>query len=154
MLSPISTVIATGSFREFVVAVSRAKLPYSLDGTRPCTVIVPTDAAFARLPSAVKNILSNNPANWRHLIGRHILPKQLTLSEMLRLRTVKTINNASLQITLNHAIYVDGARVIQSDLLARNGMIHIIDQVIIPAEFLIMLNQSQAPTLAMTSQAF
>lgn len=148
MLNPLATLIGTGSFREFVSAVSSTKLTYLLDGTRPCTLIVPTDAAFAKLPFAMKRTLRNDYAGWKHLVAHHIIPRRWTISELARQRTFKTMSGKSLPVSVANGIYLSGARVIQSDLSAQNGIIHVVDQVIVPTEFISLLSQAEPVTVA------
>ncbi len=148
MLNPLATLIGTGSFREFVSAVSRTKLTYLLDGTHPCTLIVPTDAAFTRLPPEMRRILHNDLAGWKHLVAHHIIPRRWTISELARQRTFKTMNGKSLPFLVANGIYLSGARVIQSNLSAQNGIIHIVDRVILPTEFISLLSQAEPATVA------
>jgi uncharacterized surface protein with fasciclin (FAS1) repeats len=126
---------SAGSFKTLVAAVQAAGLVDALKGKGPLTVFAPTDEAFAKLPSGtVESLLK--PENKDKLVAvltYHVVPGRVTAAEVVNLSSAPTINGHALTIaTRNGNVTVDNARVIQTDIIATNGVIHVIDSVMIP----------------------
>jgi len=126
---------SAGSFKTLVAAVQAAGLVEALKGQGPLTVFAPTDEAFGRLPAGtVENLLK--PENKDKLIAvltYHVVPGRVTASEVVNLNSAKTINGRSLKISAQEGkVMVDGAQVTATDIMASNGVIHVIDAVVLP----------------------
>jgi len=126
---------SAGSFKTLVAAVQAAGLVEALKGQGPLTVFAPTDEAFGKLPAGtVENLLK--PENKDKLIAvltYHVVPGRVTASEVVNLNSAKTINGRSLKISAQEGkVMVDGAQVTATDIMASNGVIHVIDAVVLP----------------------
>ena len=126
---------SAGSFKTLVAAVQAAGLVEALKGQGPLTVFAPTDEAFGRLPAGtVENLLK--PENKDKLIAvltYHVVPGRVTAGEVVNLDSAKTINGRSLKISAQEGkVMVDGAQVTATDIMASNGVIHVIDAVVLP----------------------
>nr|WP_261385906.1 fasciclin domain-containing protein [Tateyamaria omphalii] len=131
----VDTAIAAGSFNTLVAAVQAADLVDTLKSPGPFTVFAPTDEAFAALPAGtVENLLK--PENKDQLVSiltYHVLPGQTLSSDLAGQRlSVATVNGANVHIDGRNGVKVEKSNVIQADILASNGVIHVIDRVLIP----------------------
>jgi uncharacterized surface protein with fasciclin (FAS1) repeats len=131
----VDTAIAAGSFQTLVAAVQAAELVNTLKGDGPFTVFAPTDAAFAALPAGtVENLLL--PENRDQLIAvltYHVVPGKVMAADVVKLSEAATVNGASVAISANYGtVKVGRATVVQADVGASNGVIHVIDQVLLP----------------------
>ena len=131
----VDTAVAAGQFNTLAAALKAAGLVDTLKGNGPFTVFAPTDAAFAALPAGtVENLLK--PENKEQLIAvltYHVVPGKVTADKVVNLKEAGTVNGKSLAIrTANGAVMIDGARVSTADVAASNGVIHVIDKVLIP----------------------
>ncbi|MEX0310314.1 MAG: fasciclin domain-containing protein [Tateyamaria sp.] len=131
----VDTAIAAGSFNTLVAAVQAADLVDTLKSPGPFTVFAPTDDAFAALPAGtVENLLK--PENKDQLVAiltYHVLPGQTLSSDLAGQRlSVATVNGANVHIDGRNGVKVEDANVIQADILTSNGVIHVIDSVLIP----------------------
>ncbi|HRP35449.1 MAG TPA: fasciclin domain-containing protein [Gammaproteobacteria bacterium] len=131
----VDTAVAAGSFATLVAAVQAAGLVDTLKGDGPFTVFAPTDEAFAALPAGtVESLLQ--PENREQLIAvltYHVVPGKVTAADVVKLSDATTVNGAAVSISSSYGkVKVDGANVVQADVMASNGVIHVIDQVILP----------------------
>ncbi len=131
----VDTAVAAGSFTTLVAAVQAAGLVETLKGDGPFTVFAPTDEAFAALPEGtVESLLK--PENRDQLIAvltYHVVPGKVTAADAAKLSDATTVNGAALSISSSYGkVKIDGATVVQADVMASNGVIHVIDQVILP----------------------
>jgi uncharacterized surface protein with fasciclin (FAS1) repeats len=131
----VDTAVAAGAFTTLVAAVEAAGLVDTLKGEGPFTVFAPTDAAFAALPEGtVESLLK--PENREQLVAiltYHVVPGKVTAADVAVLSEAATVNGASIDISVSYGtVKVDGATVVQADVMASNGVIHVIDQVILP----------------------
>ncbi|MEX0367092.1 MAG: fasciclin domain-containing protein [Ruegeria sp.] len=131
----VDTAVAAGSFNTLVAAVQAADLVDTLKSPGPFTVFAPTDDAFAALPAGtVENLLK--PENKDQLVAiltYHVLPGQTLSSDLAGQRlSVATVNGANVHIDGRNGVKVEDANVIQADILTSNGVIHVIDSVLIP----------------------
>jgi uncharacterized surface protein with fasciclin (FAS1) repeats len=126
---------SAGSFNTLVAAVKAAGLVDTLKGKGPLTVFAPTDEAFAKLPGGtVENLLKpENKDKLKAVLTYHVVPGRVTASEVANLSSAPTVNGRSLSINVQDGkVTVDNARVVQTDIMATNGVIHVIDSVIVP----------------------
>ena len=132
----VDTAASTGSFNTLVDAVTAAGLVETLKGPGPFTVFAPNDEAFAKLPDGtVESLLE--PANRDKLVAiltYHVVPGRVMSADIAGQKTsVETVQGQSLEVDATDGVRVDTATVIQADVEASNGVIHVIDTVVIPA---------------------
>ncbi len=125
-----------GQFTILTKAVKAAGLEQNLGGQGPYTVFAPTDAAFNALPTGtVDNLLK--PANKQKLVqllGYHVVPGRVTSSQ-LKSGNVNTVEGQSLKVSVGTGVTVNGAKVVQADIPASNGIVHVVDKVLLPPKF-------------------
>ena len=131
----VDTAVAAGSFNTLVAAVQAADLVDTLKSPGPFTVFAPTDEAFAALPAGtVENLLK--PENKDQLVAiltYHVLPGQTLAADLAGQRlSVPTVNGQNVHIDGRNGVKVEKSNVIQADILASNGVIHVIDRVLLP----------------------
>ncbi len=131
----VDTAVAAGDFKTLAAALQAAGLVDTLKGPGPFTVFAPTDEAFAKLPAGtVEELLK--PENKEKLVAiltYHVVAGKVMAKDVAGLTSAKTVNGKSVTIsTLNGAVMVDNARVVKTDIVASNGVIHVIDSVILP----------------------
>ncbi len=126
---------SAGSFNTLVTAVKAAGLVDTLKGNGPFTVFAPTDEAFAKLPGGtVETLLKpENKDKLTAVLTYHVVPGRVTAGEVVNLSSAKTVNGRALRInTKDGKVMVDNARVTATDIMASNGVIHVIDSVVLP----------------------
>ena len=129
----VQTAVAAGQFKTLVALVKEAGLAGTLQGTGPFTVLAPTDAAFANVPKATLAALKHDRAKLRAVLLYHVLKGNVTAAKIVKLHSVKTLNGQSLTIHVSHGkVTIGGARIVKTDIAASNGVIHLIDRVLIP----------------------
>jgi uncharacterized surface protein with fasciclin (FAS1) repeats len=131
----VETAVDAGQFKTLAAALGAAGLVETLKGRGPFTVFAPTDEAFAKLPpGTVDNLLK--PENKDQLVAiltYHVVPGKVTAAEVVKLKEAKTVNGEMLDIeTRGDAVMVNDAKVTTTDIGASNGVIHVIDTVILP----------------------
>ncbi len=131
----VATAEAAGEFTTLVAALKAAGLVATLEGKGPFTVFAPTDAAFAKLPpGTVDSLLKpENKKKLTDILTYHVVAGNVKAAQVVKLPTAKTLNGASVSITVNGAdVKVNDAKVIKTDIAATNGTIHVIDSVLMP----------------------
>jgi transforming growth factor-beta-induced protein len=129
----VQTAIAAGQFNTLASLLTQAGLVDTLSTAGPYTVFAPTDAAFAKVPKATLAALAGNPALLKSVLLYHVVPGSVTSADVVKLTAAKTLEGGSLSIKVaDGSAYVDGAKVITPDVMASNGVIHVIDSVLIP----------------------
>jgi uncharacterized surface protein with fasciclin (FAS1) repeats len=132
-LNVVQTAVAAGQFKTLVSLVKQAGLAKTLSGTGRFTVFAPTDAAFAKVPKATLKQLAANKAKLRAVLLYHVVSGRLTAAKVTQLRSAKTLNGAAVRIRVSGGmVYVNGARVVKPNVSASNGVIHVINRVLIP----------------------
>jgi len=131
----VDTAVAAGSFKTLAAALTAADLIDTLKGPGPFTVFAPTDAAFAGLPEGtVENLLK--PENRDALVAvltYHVVPGTVKAADVVKLKSATTVNGQRVDIVVKDGtVRLDGATVVQTDIVATNGVIHVIDAVILP----------------------
>lgn len=132
----VDTAVAAGQFETLAAALGAADLVDTLKGDGPFTVFAPTDEAFAKLPEGtVESLLK--PENRDQLIAiltYHVVPGAVRASDVVKLDEAKTVNGQAVAIQVaDNGVQVDNANVIATDIEASNGVIHVIDTVILPS---------------------
>jgi uncharacterized surface protein with fasciclin (FAS1) repeats/uncharacterized protein (DUF2141 family) len=142
----VDTAIAAGSFKKLVDAVAKAGLVETLKGFGPFTVFAPTDEAFAKLPEGTLESLLK-PENKKKLIDVlkfHVVPGRLTTADLQHLPITDTVQGTSLLFAKTSAgVTVDGVTVTRADILAANGVIHVIDRVLFPKDIFETVSQAR-----------
>ncbi len=131
----VETAASNGSFNTLVAAIEAAGLSETLRGDGPFTVFAPTDAAFAKLPAGtVETLLKpENIDQLTAILTYHVVAGEVTSAQVVKLSSAKTINGQAVEIrTSNGTVMIDGATVAAVDVMASNGVIHVIDEVILP----------------------
>jgi uncharacterized surface protein with fasciclin (FAS1) repeats len=130
----VETAVAAGSFKTLVAAVQAADLVDTLKGAGPFTVFAPTDAAFAQFPAAViQDLLKpENKAKLQGILTYHVVAGKVLAADVVNLKVAKTVQGQDLKIDTTDGVKVDEANVVQTDIECSNGVIHVIDAVILP----------------------
>lgn len=129
----VETAIAAGSFDTLATALKAAGLVDTLKGKGPFTVFAPTDEAFAKLPPGALEALLADKAKLTAVLTYHVVAGKVMAADAMKLDSAKTVNGQSLTLKAkNGAVLVDNAKVVQADIQASNGVIHVIDSVILP----------------------
>lgn len=129
----VDTAIEAGSFTTLVAAVEAAGLVETLKGDGPFTVFAPTDEAFAALPEGTVEALLADPEALAAILTYHVVPDKVMSTDLSNNMMATTVNGADVTITTEGGVMVDGANVVTPDIEASNGVIHVIDAVILPA---------------------
>ncbi len=130
----VDTAVAAGSFTTLVAAVEAAGLVETLKGEGPFTVFAPTDEAFAALPEGTLDTLLADPAALAAILTYHVVPGAVMSSALTEGMTAATVNGAEVTFTLEGGAKINGANIVQADIATTNGVIHVIDQVILPPQ--------------------
>ena len=129
----VETAIAAGSFGTLVTAVKAAGLVETLSGPGPFTVFAPTDDAFAKLPAGTIDALLKDIPKLKAVLTYHVVAGKTMASDVVKLSSAKTVNGQSVTIKVEGGtVMVDKAKVIKTDIAGSNGVIHVIDTVLIP----------------------
>lgn len=131
----VDTAVGAGSFNTLVTALKAADLVDTLKGAGPFTVFAPTDEAFAKLPAGtVEDLLKpENKAKLKGILTYHVVPGKVMAADVVKLSKAKTVNGQSVSVSSSSAgVMVDGAKVVKTDIGATNGVIHVIDAVVMP----------------------
>lgn len=131
----VDTAVAAGSFNTLVAAVKAADLVDTLKGKGPFTVFAPNDAAFAKLPAGTLDDLlkPENKAKLQGILTYHVVSGKVMAADVVKLKKAKTVQGQDLTIKVEGStVMVDSAKVIKTDIACSNGVIHVIDTVVLP----------------------
>ena len=131
----VDTAVAAGSFTTLAKALTAADLVATLKGPGPFTVFAPTDEAFAKLPAGtLENLLKpENKAMLRRVLTYHVVPGKVMAADVVKVSSAKAVSGDTLSIKASGGtVMVDKARVVKTDIAASNGVIHVIDAVLLP----------------------
>jgi uncharacterized surface protein with fasciclin (FAS1) repeats len=129
----VQTAIAAGQFKTLASLLQKAGLAGTLEGKGPFTVFAPTDAAFAKVPRATLTSLAKNKVKLRAVLLYHVVRGKVTAAQVMKLHSAKTLEGMSVSIRVSGGkVIVGGATVIKANVTASNGVIHVIDRVLIP----------------------
>jgi uncharacterized surface protein with fasciclin (FAS1) repeats len=131
----VDTAISAGSFKTLAAALTAADLVETLKGDGPFTVFAPTDEAFAKLPEGtVADLLKpENKAKLVAILTYHVVPGKVMAADVVKLSTAKTVQGSAVTIKVDgDKVMVDNATVTRTDIKCKNGVIHVIDSVILP----------------------
>jgi uncharacterized surface protein with fasciclin (FAS1) repeats len=127
----VDTAVSAGDFNTLAAALQAANLVDTLKGSGPFTVFAPTDAAFAKIPKADLDALLADKAKLTAVLTYHVVPGAV-MSKDVKAGMVKTVQGSSLTVTTMGGVKVDNANVTAVDIIADNGVIHVIDTVVLP----------------------
>ena len=129
----VATTVASGQFDTLASLLKKAGLVKTLKGRGPYTVFAPTDAAFAKIPQATLDELGADKAKLRSVLLYHVAGRKLTAAQIVKRRSVKTLNGQRVRVRVRgETVRIGGARVTTADVGASNGVIHVINKVLIP----------------------
>jgi uncharacterized surface protein with fasciclin (FAS1) repeats len=127
----VDTAVAAGNFTTLATALKAAGLIDTLKGKGPFTVFAPTDAAFAKVPKADLDALLKDKAKLTAVLTYHVVPGKVMAADV-KAGMVKTVQGSSITVSTTGGVMVDKAKVTATDIVADNGVIHVIDSVIMP----------------------
>lgn len=133
----VDTAVANGSFKTLAAALKAAGLVETLKGAGPFTVFAPTDAAFAKLPAGtIETLLKpENKDRLRRVLTYHVVPGRVAAADVTKMNSAKAVSGDNLTIAVkNGKVMINSANVVTPDVGASNGIIHVIDTVILPPE--------------------
>jgi len=127
----VDTAVAAGNFKTLATALQAAGLIDTLKGKGPFTVFAPTDEAFAKIPKADLDALLKDKAKLTAVLTYHVVPGKV-MAKDVKAGKVKTVQGSSLTVATTGGVTVDKAKVVKTDIAADNGVIHVIDSVLMP----------------------
>jgi uncharacterized surface protein with fasciclin (FAS1) repeats len=133
----VDTAVAAGSFKTLATALAAADLVNTLKGAGPFTVFAPTDDAFAKLPAGTVEMLlkPENKAKLQRILTYHVVAGNVMAADVMKMTSAKTVSGDSLTISArNGNVMADNSRVVKADIVAANGVIHVIDTVMMPKD--------------------
>lgn len=128
----VDIAVQAGKFNTLVQAVQAAGLVETLSGEGPFTVFAPTDEAFAQIPQDTLQAVLANKEQLTAILTYHVVPGKLMAADVARSTQLQTVQGQSITVSTEGGVRVDDANVIQTDIEADNGVIHVIDKVIMP----------------------
>ena len=127
------TAAASGQFSTLTTLLKKAGLVSTLGRPGPYTVFAPTNAAFAKVPKQTVDALLADKAKLRAVLLYHVVPGKVTAAKVVKLSSAKTANGERVRIRVRGStVYVNGAKVTKADVMATNGVIHVVDRVLVP----------------------
>ena len=129
----VDTAVNAGSFNTLVAAVKAAGLVDTLKGAGPFTVFAPTDEAFAKLPAGTVDALLKDIPQLKKILTYHVVSGKVLAADVVKLKSAKTVEGTEVKIDASNGVKINDAKVATPDVAADNGVIHIIDTVLIPA---------------------
>ena len=133
----VDTAVSAGSFKTLAKALEAADLVTTLKGAGPFTVFAPTDEAFAKLPAGTLDTLlkPENKEKLRRILTYHVVTGKVMASDVMKMSSAKAVSGDTIAIAARTgSVTVDNAHVTKTDIVASNGLIHVIDAVILPKE--------------------
>ena len=128
----VDVAVGAGSFSTLVAAVKAADLVDTLKGQGPFTVFAPTDEAFAKIAKADLDALLADKEKLTAVLTYHVVPGKVMAADVVQLDSAKTVEGDTIRIDTSDGVKVDNAKVVKTDVMASNGVIHVIDTVIMP----------------------
>jgi uncharacterized surface protein with fasciclin (FAS1) repeats len=129
----VDTAVAAGDFKTLVAAVKAAGLVDTLKGAGPFTVFAPTDEAFAKLPTGTVDALLKDPEKLKGILLYHVVSGKVMAADVMKMKTAKTVEGGSIKIhEMGGKVMVNNATVTKTDIICDNGVIHVIDTVLMP----------------------
>ncbi len=129
----VDTAMSAGTFSTLVAAVTAAGLADTLKSPGPFTVFAPTDDAFSKLPSGTVEALLQDILTLRKILEYHVVSGKVTAADVVKLSQATTVEGSDVKIDASNGVKVNDATVVQPDIETENGVIHVIDTVLLPA---------------------
>jgi uncharacterized surface protein with fasciclin (FAS1) repeats len=133
MADIVDTAVSAGSFTTLVAAVKAAGLVDTLKGAGPFTVFAPTDEAFAKLPAGTVDALLKDIPKLKKILTYHVVSGKVMAADVVKLKTATTVEGSDVKIDAASGVKINDATVTTADVAADNGVIHIVDTVLLPA---------------------
>jgi len=133
MADIVETAIKAGSFNTLVAAVKAAGLVETLKGAGPFTVFAPSDDAFAKLPAGTVDGLLKDIPKLKKILTYHVVSGKVMAADVVKLKSAKTVEGSEVKIDAANGVKINNSKVTTADVVADNGVIHIIDTVLMPA---------------------
>ncbi len=134
MANIVDTAVNAGSFSTLVAAIKAANLVDTLKGKGPFTVFAPTDEAFAKLPEGTVDSLLKDLPKLKQILTYHVVSGKVMAADVVKLKSAKTVEGSDVKIdAANGSVKINNATVATPDVAADNGVIHVIDTVLMPA---------------------
>jgi len=130
----IETARTAGSFKTLLAALDAADLTGALQGDGPFTVFAPTDKAFAKLPKGTVESLLNDIPKLKSILTYHVVQGKVMASDVVKLSEAKTLQGQTVRIDASSGVRINSARVVKADVMADNGVVHVIDEVLLPGD--------------------
>jgi uncharacterized surface protein with fasciclin (FAS1) repeats len=128
----VDTAVAAGSFKTLATALQAAGLVDALKGKGPFTVFAPTDEAFGKLPEGTVEALLKDKEKLTAILTYHVVPGKVTSGQVVKLDSAKTLQGGKVSISAEDGVRINSARVVKADINTSNGVIHVIDSVLLP----------------------
>ena len=132
MADIVDTAVAAGTFKTLVTAVKAAGLVDTLKSKGPFTVFAPTDDAFAKLPKGTVEGLLKDIPKLKAVLTYHVVAGKVMAADVVKLKSAKTVQGQEVKIDVSKGVKVNDATVVKADVVADNGVIHVIDKVLLP----------------------
>jgi len=133
MADIVDTAVSAGSFNTLVAAVKAANLVDTLKGSGPFTVFAPTDDAFAKLPAGTVDALLQDIPQLTKILTYHVVSGKVMAADVVKLESATTVEGSDVKIDASNGVKVNDSTVVTPDVAADNGVIHVIDTVLLPA---------------------
>jgi uncharacterized surface protein with fasciclin (FAS1) repeats len=132
MADIVDTAVAAGTFKTLVAAVTAANLVDTLKSKGPFTVFAPNDEAFAKLPKGTVEGLLKDIPKLKAVLTYHVVAGKVMAADVVKLKSAKTVQGQEVKIDAKKGVKVNDATVIKADIVTDNGVIHVIDKVLLP----------------------
>jgi len=132
MKNLVETAIEAGNFKTLLKAVQEADLVDTLSGDGPFTIFAPTDEAFEKLPKGTIETLLNDKEKLTNILTYHVVADKVMSNDVVKISNAKTVNGKEILIDTENGVKIDNATVIKTDIECSNGVIHVIDSVLLP----------------------
>ena len=132
MKNIVETAVAADQFKTLVAAVQAAGLVETLQGTGPFTVFAPTDEAFAKLPAGTVEGLLKDVPKLKSILTYHVVAGKVLAKDVTGVKSAKTVQGGDLRVGADRGVTINNAKVTMADVEASNGVIHVIDAVLLP----------------------
>lgn len=143
MKTMMDTLLELGGFKTLWKAIRSADLLMVLNGTGPFTLFAPTDEAFAHLYADILDVLFRDKIKLSDVLMDHVIPEYVTTEEALSRETIQTAGGRTLKLSLNeNIIQVDRAHILAKDIVCSNGIVHVVDAVLMSEEFSAKVQQT------------
>ena len=132
MKNIVETVTESGDFKTLLITVQETGLVDTLSREGPFTVFAPTDEAFSKLPPRIFKNLLKDIEKLTEILTYHVVENIVMINDVINIKNAKTVNGKEISVDISKEVKIDNARIIKSDIECSNGVIHVIDEVLLP----------------------